>query len=108
MDNYTVTEIVQNFTLNDIAQEYVYQQEILITPQFTDTVVVQGGNVLYTHTQTTPLTTWTINHNLGIKPQVQLLSLGGIEFDGNVIHTSSSQTIIYFTTAISGIAQLRI
>ena len=29
-----------------------------------------GGGAAYVHTQSTPATTWTINHNLGFRPTV--------------------------------------
>lgn len=60
----------------------------------------------YVHTQETPSVTWIINHNLGIKPSVELLNSGSQEIEGDVVHTSSNQVIVSFTSPISGLARL--
>lgn len=60
----------------------------------------------YIHTQSTPSSIWTINHNLGFKPSVELLDSGGNEFDADVLHTSNNQVIVYLNTEIAGIARL--
>lgn len=62
--------------------------------------------VSYVHTQSTPSTTWTINHNLGFVPSTELFSSGGEEIDGEVTHTSNNQTVVTFVTAVSGLARL--
>lgn len=56
--------------------------------------------------QPTPLSTWTINHNLGFKPSVELFNSGSQEIDGDVVHTSTNQTIVSFTVPVSGFARL--
>lgn len=56
------------------------------------------------HQQTTPAAAWTVNHNLGFKPAVTLLSVGGREMLGEVIHTSTNQFIAYFDAPLAGIA----
>lgn len=65
-----------------------------------------GGAVAYTHTQGSASATWTINHNLGYNPIVTLISVGGLEFDGQVQHTSVNQTVCTFLTAVAGTARL--
>lgn len=60
----------------------------------------------YIHTQVNPAITWTINHNLGIKPSVELLNTGSQEIEGDVIHTSTNQVIVQFTSPIAGTARL--
>lgn len=59
----------------------------------------------YTHYQTTPSTTWIINHNLGRYPSIQVMSVGGIEFIADIQHTSTNQSIITLSSAVAGIAQ---
>jgi hypothetical protein len=59
----------------------------------------------YTHTQSSPSPTWTINHNLGRKPDVTLLSVGGQEFEGTITHVSTNQAVVSLTTATAGTAR---
>lgn len=66
----------------------------------------QGG-ASYTFNQTTPAITWTINHNLGFFPSVELLSPGLQEIDGEISHTSINQTIVTLQPAFAGLALLR-
>lgn len=101
-----VIEIVDVLTDTDMVETNVPTIEIVDVVQKGDKG--DAGGIGYIHTQSTPASIWTINHNLGLKPAVQLLSVGGIEFDGEIVHTSINQTIIYLTTAYAGIAQLRI
>lgn len=60
----------------------------------------------YVHTQSTPATTWTMPHNLGYKPIVELLNAGSQEVDADVVHLSQNVTVAYFTTSIAGSARL--
>ena len=65
-----------------------------------------GSAVSYTHTQASAASTWTINHNLGFRPSVELLSTGSQEIEGDVVHTSTNQTVVTFTSAVAGFARL--
>ena len=67
-----------------------------------------GGGVgtAYVHSQTTPATTWTINHNLGYRPSVELLNAGSQEIDGDVSHPSINQTVVILNPPSAGIARL--
>ena len=49
---------------------------------------------------------WTINHNLGRKPQIRLLTVGGVEFDSFVQHVSDNQAVVTHNTAVAGTAVL--
>ena len=62
--------------------------------------------VSYLHTQSTPSTTWTINHNLGFRPAVELLDAGSQEIDGEVAHPSVNQTVVTLNPATAGLARL--
>lgn len=57
-------------------------------------------------TQSTASDTWTINHNLGFKPTVTVFSVGGMEVEADVQHTSLNQSIIYFNNPFAGSARL--
>lgn len=65
-----------------------------------------GAIAPYVHTQSTPATTWTINHNLGFRPSVELLDSGSQEIDADVSHPSVNQTVITLKSAIAGLARL--
>lgn len=72
------------------------------------TVGPQGpaGSGAFVYTQSTPATTWTINHNMGFKPAVELLDSGSQEIDGDVTHVSVNQTVVTLTPATAGVARL--
>lgn len=61
-----------------------------------------GSSARYTHTQSATSATWTVNHNLGFRPQVEVLSPGGVQVEAAVQHMSDNQTVITFTTAQTG------
>lgn len=85
--------------------ELFYPHEKFI--EFAQGVVVNlSGSVSYTHTQSIAASPWTINHNLGFKPSVEILSAGGVEIEGEVVHVSVNQVVINFTSSITGTARL--
>ena len=63
-----------------------------------------SSNASHQYSQAAPSDTWTVNHNLGFRPSVALLSVGGREMLAEVIHTSVNQFIAYFDAPVSGIA----
>ncbi|MGQ0622670.1 MAG: hypothetical protein ACT4QA_22650 [Panacagrimonas sp.] len=61
----------------------------------------------YLHTQSIASTAWTINHNRGAIPgSVTVYSVGGMEVNADVIHTSNNQTSILFSSPYAGFARL--
>lgn len=64
------------------------------------------GVPAYVHTQTTPSTSWVINHNLGFRPSVELLDSGSQEIDAEVSHPSANQTVVTLKVATAGLARL--
>lgn len=66
-----------------------------------------GANAAaYVHQQLTASASWTINHNLGYKPSVELLNTGSQEIEGDVVHTNVNQTLVAFSGAVAGQARL--
>jgi len=65
-----------------------------------------GGLLGYLHTQASPATVWTINHNLGFRPLVQLLNAGSQIFNADISHPSVNQTVVTMLVAQSGLARL--
>jgi hypothetical protein len=79
-------------------EPYIYE---LVTPD-----VVSGGLVAYVYSQPTPETTWTINHNLGRYPSVELFNTGMQEIDAEIAHPSINQTVVTLNPATAGLARL--
>ena len=65
-----------------------------------------GAGAAYVHTQASPATTWTINHNLGFRPSVELLDSGSQEIDGAIAHPTVNQTVVTLNPATAGLARL--
>lgn len=76
----------------------------------TVTAVTEGPQgptgAAFVYQQVSPATTWTINHNLGYKPSVELLDSGSQEIDGDVAHPSDNQTVVTLNPASAGLARL--
>jgi len=60
----------------------------------------------YRHLQGTPATVWTIDHNLGRIPAIVVTDSAGTEVEGSISHPSNNQSIITFSAAFSGTADL--
>ena len=61
-----------------------------------------GGS--YTHTQALAATLWIVNHNLGFRPALSVLGVGGGQVWAQVIHTSANQAYVYFDSPAIGSA----
>lgn len=59
----------------------------------------------YIHTQSSASATWTINHNLGFRPSIELFTAGGVEFMGDIVHTSLNQAVVSLASAQTGTAR---
>jgi hypothetical protein len=60
----------------------------------------------YDFVQTSSSTTWTINHNLGFKPSVDVYDSGSQQIQAEVSHPSLNQTVILLTAPTAGFARL--
>ena len=65
-----------------------------------------GGITAYVHDQASASFTWTINHNLGYRPSVELYDVGGQEYEAEVSHISSNQVVVNHSIPTSGFARL--
>jgi len=71
-------------------------------------VVNAGGSSLpYEHVQPTPASTWVVNHNLGYRPVIEVLSPGGVVVGADVVHVSVNQTQINFNNPQTGTVTAR-
>lgn len=61
-----------------------------------------GGSGGYLHTQTPPALQWNVNHNLGRKPVVSVLTVGGVEIDAAITHVSLNQFLVDFNVPTAG------
>lgn len=109
MTTVTVSAVTNTVTVTENGSSTV----VMVPQTSTVTAVTQGpqgppGEIAstYIYTQSSPAATWTIAHNLGFKPSVELLNAGSQEIEGDVVHTSYNVTMVYFTQATAGFARL--
>jgi hypothetical protein len=60
----------------------------------------------FVHTQASGSAAWIINHNLGRRPLISVLSPGGVEVEAEVVHVSINQAQVLFATPTTGSARL--
>ena len=65
-----------------------------------------AASVFYTHTQNTPLATWTINHNLGNYVTAIVYDSANNQVEGAITQPSTNQIVITFSSAFSGYAYI--
>lgn len=63
-----------------------------------------GAAQRYEHVQSIAADTWTVNHNLGVRPHITIQSVGGVLMLAEVIHTSANQALVYFDQPQAGLA----
>lgn len=61
-----------------------------------------GVATSFTHSQVSPSADWVVNHNLGVRPLVTVLSVGGVEIEANVVHVNANQLRVYFASPQTG------
>jgi hypothetical protein len=59
----------------------------------------------YTHTQATSSAVWTINHNLGFRPAIALLTDGGAVIDAEIAHASANTAVVTLSQPLAGTAR---
>lgn len=65
-----------------------------------------GGDLTFHYNQGSSATVWTINHNLGKFPSVQVFTSAGDKIEGDVHHINVDSLTITFTAAFAGDAYL--
>lgn len=76
------------------------------TVDWSKVVNKSGSDFTYSHSQNIASSIWTINHNLGYKPSVSVFDSSNQEIIGSIVHTSSNQLVITFSSAFAGNAYL--
>lgn len=59
----------------------------------------------YTHTQAVASSVWTINHNLGFRPAITLLTDGGAVIDAEIGHASDNAAVVTLSQPLAGTAR---
>jgi hypothetical protein len=57
-------------------------------------------------TQSIPLSTWTIDHNLGRYPSIEIIDSSGRLVEGDVTYPSANRIVVAFIGAFAGLAYL--
>ncbi len=60
----------------------------------------------YLHNQAAPDTVWTVNHNLGFRPNVEIRNAGGQVILADVAHITDNQLKITFAAPTAGTARV--
>lgn len=95
-----------SLTVGTVESGFTAQVTITGTaPSQTINFVLPVGGV-YTHTQSSPSTTWTITHNLGYHPSVTVVDSAQTVVIGDVTYVSDNQLIVSFSVPFGGKAYL--
>ncbi|MFT3664635.1 phage portal protein [Piscinibacter sp.] len=65
-----------------------------------------SGTAAYRHVQSTASDTWTIHHNLGMRPNVTVINSAGDEVEGDSDYPNENTVVLTFGAAFSGEAYL--
>lgn len=82
------------------------EPETVISTVITGDLTTLGGGDYYVHTQVSPLTVWTIVHNLNKYPSVTVVDSGGTVVVGDVRYLNANSITVTFSAGFSGKAYL--
>ena len=68
--------------------------------------LVTNQELGYVHVQSTPGTTWTINHNLGFIPNITVVDSAGTVIEGSYNYPNNTTVVLTFSSQFSGKAFL--
>lgn len=68
--------------------------------------ILNKNQISFTHEQQAASDTWTINHNLGFKPNVNISDYGGNNVECDIEQISTSRMVLVFAEPVSGYAYL--
>ena len=72
------------------------------TSNVTSVSVSRGGDKNYVHEQSSPSTTWTVNHNLNKRVAISVVDSAGTVIICDVRYVSDNQVVLTFDAATSG------
>lgn len=106
MTSVNVTTVSNTITVTDSSSNTVVAVPVTSTVTATTAGPQGPAGAGYLHQQTSASTTWTVNHNLGFRPAVELFDSGSQEIEGDVAHPSINQAIITVNPSTAGSARL--
>lgn len=87
---------------------HTVESALAVQDLISKTVAANGvttiGKDVLTHTEASPVTPWTINHNLGRRVNVGVYTAGGVEVFAEVLLASDNQAIVTFDAPTAGYA----
>jgi hypothetical protein len=110
VDGNLITPVSIHTELNVITVTFAqpikgYAQAVLfLTPNYVN-IRDNTGPTITEFVQTTPSTTWTIDHNLGHNPIVRVYVNNIMILPQSIVHTSVDSAVITFTTPQSGLVR---
>lgn len=69
-------------------------------------LIIKGTDAFYEHDQQVASNTWSVAHNLGKYPSVNVVTSVGVEVIGDIEYTDTNNLVITFTSAFSGKAYM--
>ena len=75
-------------------------------PEGTTNKYFTVARVSYEHMQGSASNSWTINHNLGFKPNVTVIDSAGNIVEGEIAYTNTNSLTVSFQSAFSGTAYI--
>ena len=72
------------------------------TSNVTSVSVSRGGDKNYVHEQSSPSTTWTVDHNLNKRVAISVVDSAGTVIICDVRYVSDNQVVLTFDAATSG------
>ena len=92
--------------ITEEASQVVIQQPQTAVVELTTPGPQGPAGAGFVFTQSSSASSWTINHNLGFKPSVDVYDSGSQQIQAEVSHASINQTIILLTASTAGFARL--
>lgn len=65
-------------------------------------VIHDGEDMYYLHVQSSPASTWTITHNLGARPNIDVLDSSDNEIIADVHHVNTNVAVVTFPSPATG------
>jgi hypothetical protein len=96
------TLIIEPAVAYDLLVDEPDQPEIVIEVEGPQGPAGAPGGMPYEHIQAPESTTWIVNHNLGHRPVVAVLDIGGAEIEADVRHMSLNQCRVYLSVPAVG------
>lgn len=64
--------------------------------------IYNGADMYYEHIQSSPASTWTVSHNLGVQPNIDVLDSSGNEIIADVHRVNENVATVTFPSPVTG------